>query len=228
MRIAHLVVAASATLLLAACGGSDGGDAGDAGPLDGKTGTEVAAAAADALEAAGAVHVEGTIKQDGEASDIDLQLQGEDVAGTITVGGIDLELIAVDGAQFARTTAGFWASSGVPADVAASLDGQWVVLPSGTSDFGDLSLAGIVDSLRNPESAVADDVTADQFDGRDVVVVTQDDGSTLLVADEDPSYPLQLTNEGDSSGSVAFTGFGEEEDISAPEGAVDLQTLAGS
>ena len=46
----------AAALLLTACGG---------GPLDGKTGPEVAAAAADALEDAGAFHLSGTISRGG-------------------------------------------------------------------------------------------------------------------------------------------------------------------
>jgi hypothetical protein len=72
MRIPQLTVAAAAALLLTACGGS---------PLDGKTGPEVAAAAADALEEAGSVHVSGTVEQNGEEGDIDLHLQGEDALG---------------------------------------------------------------------------------------------------------------------------------------------------
>jgi hypothetical protein len=225
MRIPHLVVAASAALLLTACGGDDGGSD---SPLDGKTGTEVAAAAADALEEAGAVHVQGTTGDSGQEAELDLQLQGEDVAGSIGINGIELELITVDGAQFARSSADFWTSSGVPADVATTLDGQWVSLPAGTTDFAELSLAGIVDSLRNPESEVADDVTRDELGGQDVVVAQQEDGSKLFVADEDPAYPLQLTNEGAQTGALTLSGFGEEEDISAPEGAVDLAELAGS
>lgn len=60
MRIPQLAAATAAALLLTACGGS---------PLDGKSGPEVADAAADALEAAGAVHVQGTANQDGEEGD---------------------------------------------------------------------------------------------------------------------------------------------------------------
>ena len=91
MRIPELTVAAAAALLLSACGGS---------PLDGKTGPEVAAAAADALEEAGSVHVSGTVEQNGEEGDIDLHLQGEDALGTITMAGVDLELMSVGGAVY--------------------------------------------------------------------------------------------------------------------------------
>jgi hypothetical protein len=61
----------------------------------------------------------------------------------------------------------------------------------------------------------------------DVAVVRQDDGSTLRVADDDPSYPLELTNKGDSAGTVTFSRFGEKQEISAPVNVLDLDALAG-
>lgn len=222
MRLPSLAVAASAALLLTACGGDDGGSD---SPLAGKTGTEVATAAADALEESGAVHVQGAMSQDGTEAEIDMQLQGEDSAGSITMDGTQLEIVLVDGAQYLRAAADFWAASGVPQQLAASLDGQWVVVPGGSEDFGDLTLAGIADSLRNPDTPVAEEVREDELDGQAVVVVEQEDGSELFVADDDPSYPLQITNADGGSGTLTFSGFGEEEDISAPEDAVDLAEL---
>jgi hypothetical protein len=218
MRIPQLTVAAAAALLLTACGSS---------PLEGLSGQEVADAAADALEEAGSVHLAGTIEQDGEEGEVDLQLQGEDVAGTFTVGGNPLELIKVGGEQFLKATADFWTSSGVPQEAADSLDDQWIILPSDASEFDDFSLAGIVDQLRNPTSDVQDEVGEDEVDGEDVVVVEQEDGSRLFVSDDEPSYPVQLTNEGDEPGTLTLSGFGEEEDISAPEDALDLTELMG-
>ncbi|WP_409330352.1 hypothetical protein [Trujillonella humicola] len=221
MRLPSLAVAASAALLLTACGG----DAGSRSPLDGLSGTEVADAAADALEEAGAVHVRGAMSQDGTEAEIDMQLQGEDAAGSLSVDGTELELVLVDGAQYLRAAAEFWAASGIPQQVAASLGGQWVVVPGGSEDFADLTLAGIADSLRNPDTPVAEEVREDELDGQDVVVVQQEDGSELFVADDDPSYPLQITDADGGSGTLTFSGFGEEQDITAPEGALDLAEL---
>ena len=55
----------------------------------------------------------------------------------------------------------------------------------------------------------------------------QEDGSTLSVADSDESYPLQMKNQGDSTGTLTFGRFGEKEDISAPEDALDLAEAMG-
>ncbi|WP_239520781.1 hypothetical protein [Blastococcus saxobsidens] len=221
MRTRQLTTAttvAATVLLLGACSSS---------PLEGKNGTEVAEAAADALEKAGSVHVQGTIEQGGEEGELDLQLQGEDSAGTLTIDGVAIELVTAGGEQFLKAPDDFWASSGLPEEVASSLAGKWVALPDGGADFAEFSLASILEDLRNPSSDVKDEVGEDEVDGTDVVVVEQEDGSKLFVADEDPAYPLRLTSVGDQTGTLDLSEFGEEQDISAPEGAVDFGELLG-
>jgi hypothetical protein len=220
MRIRQLTVAAAAALLLTACGGS---------PLDGKTGQEVADQAADALESAGAVHVKGTIDDGGEAGKIDLHLQGKDVTGSITMSGIELQLLSVDGAVYLQAPPEFWGQFGLPDEAAGMFDGKWVIVPAeAMAQFDELSLAGIVDSLRKPESKVKDDVESKESGGKSVVVIEQEDGSTLSVLDDEPTYPVELTNKGDSAGTMTFSRYGEKESIEAPADALDLEQLAGA
>jgi hypothetical protein len=210
---------AAAAVLLSACGG---------GPLDGKNGSQVATAAADALEAAGSVHIQGTMEQNGQEGEVDLHLQGDDVTGTITIGGVEIQLLNVGGQIYMQAPADFWASSGMPEGLAAMFVDKWVAVPSdAASDFEELSLAGMIDSFRTPSSEVKDDVRQDEVDGEDVVIVEQEDGSTLTVANDDRSYPLELANEGDQAGTMTFSRFGEKEEITAPEDAVDLEELMG-
>ena len=217
MRIRHVGIAAAAALLLTACGGN---------PLDDKTGQEVADAAADALEEAGAVRVQGTLTQDGEEAEVDLQLQGEDASGTLTFGGVELQLINVGGDAFIQAPPDFWSSFGLPEEAAAQFDGQWVVVPAeAASEFEQFSLDGFIDELRNPSSEIKDEVQEDERDGEPVVIVEQEDGSTLTVANDEPAYPLATTQEGESE--VTFSGFGEKEDIEAPADALDLTELMG-
>jgi hypothetical protein len=220
MRIRQLSVAAGAALLLTACGGG--------GPMDGKSGQEVAEAAADALEEAGAVHVAGTVAQDGEEGEIDLQLQGADAVGTLTFGGSEIEFLNVGGTAYMKAPPGFWGSFGLPEEVAAQFEGQWVTVPAeAASEFEQFSLDGFVEELRNPSSEVKEDVTEDEVDGDPVVIVEQDDGSTLTVANDDPAYPLEIKNKGDEEGSLTFSRFGEEEEIEAPSDALDLTEVMG-
>jgi hypothetical protein len=207
-------------LLLSACGGDS--------PLEGKTGEEVAALAADALEEAGAVRISGTMTTDGEEGEVDLQLQGDDAAGTITLGGAEIELISVGGDVFMKADPEFWASFGMPEDAAAQFDGQWVAVPGDAAeDFADFSLTGIAEELRSPDGEIKDETRKDELDGEDVVVVEQEDGSSLTVADDDPAYPLEMTGADDSEGTLTFSNHGDEEDISAPDDVLDLESVMG-
>jgi hypothetical protein len=220
MRIRQLSVAAGAALLLTACGGG--------GPMDGKTGQEVAEAAAAALEEAGAVHVAGTVVQEGEEGEIDLHLQGADAVGTLTFGGQEIEFLNVGGAAYMLAPPGFWGSFGLPEEVAAQFEGKWVIVPAeGASQFEQFSLDGFIEQLRSPDGEVQEEVEEDELDGDPVVIVEQQDGSRLTVANDDPAYPLEITNAGDESGSLTFSGFGEEEEIEAPSDAVDLTEMMG-
>jgi hypothetical protein len=218
-RLSASATLAAAAVLLTACGSS---------PLDGKTGQEVAEAAAAALEEAGSVDVAGTMTTQGEEGEVDLHLQGEDATGTITMGGAEIQLINVGGTAYLQAAPEFWSSFGLPAEVVDAFDGKWVVIPGEAgAAFAEFSLAGFVDELRNPDGEVQEDVTEGEVDGEDVVIVEQEDGSSLKVANADPSYPLELTNDGDSAGTVRFSGFGETEDITAPADAVDLSESMG-
>jgi hypothetical protein len=220
MRIRQFTAAASAALLLTACGGG--------GPMDGKTGPEVADAAADALEKAGAVHVAGTMNQDGEEGEIDLQLQGADASGTISFGGSEIEILNVEGQAYIKAPPGFWGSFGLPEEVASQFEGKWVIVPAeAASEFEQFSLDGFVEELRNPESDVKKDVQEDEVDGDPVVVVEQGDGSTLTVANDDPAYPLEITSKGDDEGKLSFSRFGEEEEFEVPADALDLTEMMG-
>jgi len=218
-RLPAAATALGAALLLTACGSS---------PLDGKTGQEVAEAAAAALEEAGSVDVTGTMSTQGQEGEVDLHLQGDDAIGTLTLAGSEIQLLNVDGTAYLQAPPDFWSSFGLPAEAAAQFEGQWVIVPAEVgAAFSEFSLAGFVDELRNPDGEVKEDVTEGEVDGEDVVVVEQEDGSSLKVANSDPTVPLELTNNGDSSGTVTFSGFGETEDITAPADALDLTEVMG-
>jgi hypothetical protein len=236
-RLAGGLTAGLTALLLTGCGGSDDAPAAAASSAapsssaaassESRTGPEVATAAADALEEAGSAHVSGTNGSGAEEETLDLQLQGEDVLGTITSGGQTIQLLSVGGASYLQAGADFWTQFGAPAEAAAQLDGKWVTVPpEQAADFGELTLAGIAEELRNPsDGAVEDEVTTEQLDGEDALVVKQADGSALYVATGDPAYPLQIVDASADGGTLTLDGFGEQVEITAPTDAVDLSEL---
>jgi hypothetical protein len=225
-----------AAVLLTGCGSGAATDGGASSPTtaagaSGRTGPEVAADAAAALEQAGAVRVTGSVGAGDEAQTVDLLLQGEDATGTVSTGGRTVQLLTVAGTSYVQASADFWSGSGAPAETAALLDGAWVVVPGEEAgSLGELSLAGLVQELRSPrDGAVADEVGTGRVDGQDALVVTQADGSTLYVADGDPAYPLRIEgtggHTGEDTGALELGEFGRTREITAPEQPLDLSGL---
>jgi hypothetical protein len=221
MRIRTLAVLGASTLLLTACGSDGNGMAELSGP-------EVADRAATALEEAGSAAVSGEYSLGGETGEIDLQVQGEDLAGTLSLGALDVQLTAVGGQVYMQAPADFWTGSGLPEEFAGRLDGRWVLVPAeAAAGFEDLTLQGLADELRTPgDGEIQEEVAEDERDGEPVVVVSDDRGGTLVVAGEGEPYPLEVTNSQDE-GTLTLSEFGEEQDITAPEDPLDLAELGG-
>ena len=239
-RLAGGLTAGLAALLLAGCGGSDDAPAAAASSsssapapatsssaapsTESRTGPQVATAAADALEKAGSAHVTGTVGSGAEAQSVDLQLQGEDVSGTINLGGQEVQLLSVGGVTYFQAGADFWTGSGAPAEAAAQLAGKWVIVPEEqAAEIGELTLGGLADELRAPtDGAIQDPVTTEQLDGDDVLVLTQTGGGKLYVAADDPQYPVKIVTGGADSETTTLSGFGEKQTLTAPADALDL------
>jgi hypothetical protein len=215
-RSITLAGATATALLLTGCGAGDD-----------RTGPELVEDAATALQEAGSVSVAGTADMNGEEAEIDLHVQEDGATGTVTVQGTEVELLLAGDQAFMQAPADFWTNFGVPAEAAAGFEGQWLLLPAETMpDLGPVSLDGLVDELRNPDSEVEDEVTEGEVDGEDVLIATTAEGSTLSVLAGDDSYPVRIESTGDE-GVMNLSRFGETEDISAPADFIDLSQLAG-
>ncbi|MGY1844003.1 hypothetical protein [Modestobacter sp. SYSU DS0875] len=237
MQIRRLATAGATAgltaVLLAGCGGDSDTTSESSSPsasetssesgLAEQTGAEVSAAAADALEEAGSVHVTGSAGMGAELGSIDLVMQGDDVSGTLGLVGQTVGLLRTDGVFYMQAPADFWTATGVPADLAGQVDGAWAVVPEESEAvFAQLTLATLVEGLRNPTTEVEDEVSTAEREGQPVVVVTHADGSALAVAAEGEPYPLEIVNQGDASQTLTFSEHGEQFDIAAPESPVDL------
>ena len=221
MRNRTLALLGTTALLLTACGSDGNGMAELSGP-------EVADRAATALEEAGSAAVGGEYAMDGESGEVELQVQGDDLTGTLTLGGLDVQLTAVDGQVYMQAPAEFWGGSGVPQEFAAELDGRWVLVPGeAAAGFQELTLQGLADELRSPgEGQYQEEVATEERDGEPVVVVSDDSGGSLVVAGEGEPYPLEVVGTEDE-GTLRLSEFGEEQDITAPEDALDLADIGG-
>ena len=234
MHLRTLALATTAAELLAGCGGGDDDTAATPTPSptpteDARTGEELVADAVAALRGAGAVHAEGTFTQDGQQAGLDMQLQQDSASGSLTLDGQTIELLVVGGEAYLQASAEFWASTGSPESFAQMIADKWLLMPADQAgDLGPLSLDGLTDELVDPESAVTEEVGTDQVDGQDVLVATTEDGSTMSVLADGSDYPVLIEKTGDDEpGSLTFSGFGEEQEISAPTDFVDLADLGG-
>ena len=215
-------VVTTTSLVLAGCGGSS--DNGEAK----KTGPQVAADAAAAVKSAGGFHVSGTVNQGGKPSTVDLQIQNNDVSGTISLEGAKLNLIIVNGKAYIKGDTEFWTGNNVSAQTAALLNGRWVAAPaSSTSEFSSLTAAGLASDLQHPtDSSFKTPVHKAKIDGKNVVVVTQQDGSELDVAASGKPYPVRIVNKGSSAGTTTFSGWGQTQPITTPPSPLDLNNAS--
>ncbi|MGY1770100.1 hypothetical protein [Blastococcus sp. SYSU D00813] len=243
MHVRAAALAGLTALLLTACGGDDSGGGPATSTPDAAasssdaarsaadlSGPEVAAAAADALERAGAVRLQGSMTIEPGQAEVDLRLQGADVAGTFTFDGQVVQIVALDGAVYMQAPEEFWAAQGAPAVMAARLGGVWVMSPAEEgSGFDEFSVAALAQELRAPSDGVtvAEDVVATSLDGEPVWEIRDSEGAVMHVAAEGDPLLLQMTRTGAEAGVVRFSEFGESTLITPPADYVDLSELAG-
>lgn len=186
--------------------------------------------AATALEQSGAVHAKGTVISSGKPGSVDLQIQGSDMSGQFSLGGLQMSITSLAGKTYLSGSSEFWAQSGVPASVAQSLTNRWVLLPAAESKdlTSEFTLSKIGDDLRKPTNgSVQPQVRSGTFNGQPTVVVTTTGGSTADVAATGQPYPLHMTRNDSKKSDVTLSGFGQRQNITAPPNPLDLSSLGG-
>lgn len=238
MRTVGLMVAGTGLLGLAGaitgCSGSD-----DNGFSDESAEKIVASAKSDMGDLT-AVKVSGTITTAGKATTLDLQVGTEgNCTGTIGVDDGSAELLGVDGTTWMKPDETFWrTSAGESADQIISLVGdKWVVLPSDDDSFDQFcDVTALLDNLLKDDTeedkSTYTNTGTEKIDGQDVVAVDNEDPdtgtSTGYVLVDDPHYLVKIEKtDGDDTGSVTFSAFDEEFEVTAPsdDEVVDLTTL---
>jgi hypothetical protein len=221
--------AAGALALLSACGG--GSDFADQ-PAD-----KIVETSKTDMMALDSLKLEGTIASDGQDVALDLQVSSSgDCTGTFGVGDGTAEILGVDGTNWFRPDEAFWrATAGAQADMIISTVGdKWVALPPDDESFDQFcDLDQLLDQvLASDEDGVTYKTDGiEKIDGEDAVKVDRDsekDGpSTGYVLVDGKHYIVKIEKTGDEGGSIAFTGFNEDFDVSAPgdDEVVDLSSL---
>lgn len=223
-----LVVAAT----MAGCGGDDSaGNGDDGGDFVDRSATDIVDVASEAMGELSTVKVTGTIEADGQPGSIDVQLSNNgSCTGTFVLGGTGtIEILGVGDERWLQGDETFWTSAGVP-DLSLVLD-KWVVDSDG--DFEQFcDIEEFVSSLFEDDTDETFEVSGtEDLDGEEVVAIEQDDSeeglSTGYIRVDEPHHMMKIEKEGDDGGSVVFSQFDEELEVSAPsdDEIVDLDQL---
>jgi hypothetical protein len=228
-RIALAVAGISTLAVLTSCGGSDFAD---------ESADTIVKSSKEDMGDLKAVKVSGDLTTDGQSISIDLQLNSDgDCTGSLGIDDGSAELLGVDGETWMRPDEAFWRSSaGDNADEVISVVGdKWVVVPDDEDSLKQFcDVDDLLDQLLKDED---DDSTytkkgTDTLDGDDVVKVDNEDPedgtSTGYVLVDAPHYLVKIEKtEGADPGSVTFSAFDEEFDVSAPatDEVVDFSNL---
>ena len=229
-----LAVAGISTLavVLTACGGNDFAD---------ESADSIVKASKDAMGDLKAVKVSGDLTTNGQPISIDLQANSDgDCTGSIGIGDGTAELLGVDGDTWMKPDEAFWRSfAGDSADQVISIVGdKWVVVPDDQDSIKQFcDVDDLLDQLLKDDDDDKSTYTkkgTDSVDGDDVVKVDNEDPeegtSTGYVLVDDPHYLVKIEKtSGDDTGSVTFSAFDDEFDVTAPgdDEVVDLSTLGG-
>jgi hypothetical protein len=234
MRARAVAVAGVSVALLTACHSASADSTAAPGTssaaLGGSTTPNAAhlvARAADALEQAGSVRMQGSITDDDGPGSVDVRLQGADLAGTMVRGGQPVQVVMTGGQAYVNTTAAWWMAHGAPPSAANGVAGVWVHMLD-TRFTEPFSLDALLGYLHEAAHEDFDPpVHADGPGGRPVWQLREvrtDDGF-LAVAAEGTPYPVELTvtasEGGQSSVDYTFSEFGVAQPIVAPTGAVE-------
>jgi hypothetical protein len=238
MPIRAVALAGVSVVLLSACQGGSShatavtgtGTPASASPRTPQA-TDLVARAADALEQAGSLRLEGEIAAPGEDPDtVDLHLQGDDLAGTMIQGGQTIQLVATGGSAYVLAPAAWWTAHGAPSSAANRISGVWVHMPDAFEKqvTEPKSLGFLLGYLHDAAHQEYDEpVHADGPGGQAVWElrdVRDDDDGFLAVAADGTPYPVELTGTASDRSSIdyRFSEFGVGQPIVAPTGAVDL------
>ncbi|GAB3147948.1 hypothetical protein [Amycolatopsis sp. NPDC004378] len=177
---------------------------------------KVGQAVADAAKKASAVHVRGTITQEGTIN-LDLQLNQDSASGTVVKDGIEIPVLRVGDKYYFRFTDSLIKEAGVPSSAAKLLKDKWV--PS-TAKIG----AGIGEAFKEfmdyktfTDNTVGQLATTTFTEGQPAGVTAQTYSSsegTATVSTTEPHYLLRIVQP--KTGTIDFADWDKPAPVKEP------------
>ncbi|EOD70608.1 hypothetical protein [Amycolatopsis vancoresmycina] len=184
---------------------------------------KVGPAVADAAKQASAVHVKGTMAQDGSNVNLDLQLNPDSAGGTVVKDGLEIPVLRIGDKYWFKFTDSLVKQAGVPAAAAKQLTGKWV---ASTAKVG----AGIADAFKvfldykSFTQGTLGELEKSTFTGGEPTTLagapalsfTSPDGTATVAATE-PHYLLRMQDP--KSGAMEFSDWNKPTTVSEPPAA---------
>ena len=223
-----LATACALVCVLPGCGSSQPARGGLAGIAPAR----IVAAARQAAAGAASVHVEGSILSEGEPISVNMELlSAKGGAGVLTIHGLTVRVIELDGFAYVRGNALFYRAI-AGARAARKLQGHWL------ESYGPHGLlapfAKLTDIRTLVAGALARHGTLSRgapalIDGQRAVAIEDSaNDATLYVAATGTPYPLRIIERGRSRARIVFDRWNRAVTLAAPAHAVPAESLEGS
>ncbi|MEJ7634856.1 hypothetical protein [Aeromicrobium sp.] len=202
-RLRLLALFIASAFALAGCG--DGSDQDDVSNL---STSKLLAAAKKQLATQEYVSVEGkgTDKDDDTSLEIDLDFAGDTASGTITVNGMEIELLKADGQAYFKAGKEFFGPSESAAETMDLIGDRWVLADPDDPTFGEIasfvSKKDFFAQLLDPDGKVTK-VDEKSVNGVDSVGLKSTDSTFYF--DKSDAKPVSLVTTDDGSGTLDFT-----------------------
>ncbi len=192
---------------------------------------KVGAAISDAAKQASAVHVKGTMSQEGSAINLDLQLNPDSASGTVVKDGLEIPVLRIGDKYYFKFTESLVKQAGAPAAAAKQLTGKWV---SSTAKIGQ----GIGDAFKTfldyksftqgtlgeLEKTTFKPGEQTTIGGAPALSFASSDGTATVAATE-PHYLLRMSDP--KEGAMEFSDWNKPTTVSEPP-AAEIYTGPGS
>jgi hypothetical protein len=189
--------------------------------IQGKSASQVVAAAQSAMEHVSSFNIAGTMSG---ALTLHLSLSPHGGGGRIDEAGATLEIVVANNTIYVKANEQSWLKLTHEASVAKSVANKWIKAPASNADFtafADLTISkDFVPQVFRDDSGLSVVPGTKQINGLAAVELTDPQGGSVYVAAQNTPYVLRVTGTGSSSGTLNFSDFGHAKLPAVPANAV--------
>ncbi len=182
----------------------------------------------DAIARASAVHVAGSLFDNGVPLTLDLSLvSGKGGAGQLSEAGYALRVITVGQNVYIKGTSAFLSHFASPA-AARTFAGKWLKAPASGAFAPIASLTNMQELFRRVllSHGILKKDGMTTVNGRRVIALRDStQGESLYVATTGPPYPVEVVKKGAGGGRIVFDRINQPVKLTAPAGSRDLSKV---